>query len=105
MKRIIEDVLQAEQKVSAALNQTREKASEIIRSAEKEMTEKMAEAREKSREIMQATVEEAKREAERLREERIKQVEQEKDALLSSHTDATDALVDNICRIVLNTEN
>jgi len=105
MKRIIEEVLQAEQKVSAALKQTREKASEIIRSAEKEMSEKMADAREKAREIMQATVEEAKKEAECLREEKLKQVDHEKESLLNSNTDVTGTLIDDICRIVLDTDD
>ena len=105
MKRIIEEVLQAEQKVNTALNQAREKASEIIRSAEKEMSEKMMQAREQSRDIVQTTVDEAKKEAERLREERLKQVDQDKEALLQDNPHITDALIDDICRIVLNTEN
>ena len=105
MKRIIEEILQAEEKVGAALRQAREKASEILRSAEKEISEKMGNAREKAHEIMQATVEDAKKEAERLREERLEQMNREKSALLSSKTDASDALVDDICKIILTTEH
>ena len=69
------------------------------------MSEKMAEAREQSRDIMQTTVEEARKEAERLREEKLQQVEQEKETLLRDNTHVTDALIDDICRIVLETEN
>jgi len=105
MKRIIEEVLQAEQKVNTALKQAREKASEILRTAEKETSEKITQAREQSLEIMQTMVEEAKKEGERYREEKLKKVDQEKEALIQNNADATNALIDDICRIVLNTEN
>ena len=101
MKQIIEEVLQAEERVSAALKQAREKAAEIVRATEKETSEKVAGAREKAREIMQTTIEEAKKEAEHIREEKLKQMNQKKEALLKSNPDVTDALVDNICRIVV----
>ncbi|OHB76592.1 MAG: hypothetical protein A2Z25_05975 [Planctomycetes bacterium RBG_16_55_9] len=105
MKRIIEEVIQAEAKVSSALRQAREKASEIIHSAEKEASQKLGQAREQAREIMQASIDQARKEAECLREERIEQVTRQKDTLLTSHADVIDALVDDICKIVLNTGN
>jgi vacuolar-type H+-ATPase subunit H len=104
MKKIIEEVLQTEEKVSVILGQARNKASEIKQSAEKEISEKMSDAKQKAREIIQTTVEEAKKEAEHIREEKLKQANQEKDTLLNNNTDTMDNLVDNICNIILTTE-
>ncbi len=104
MKRIIEEVLQAEERVGAILKQARNKASEIRRSAEKDISEKMSDAKQKAREIIQATVEDATKEAERIREEKLKQADQEKDTLLNNNTDTIGNLVDNICNIILTTE-
>jgi len=104
MKRIIEDVFQAEEKVSLVLGQARNKASEIRQSVEKEISDKMSDAKQKAREIIQANVEDAKKEAERIREEKLKQADQEKDTLLNNNTDTIDNLVGNICNIILTTE-
>jgi vacuolar-type H+-ATPase subunit H len=104
MKQIIEEVLQAEEKVDVILRQAREKASEIKRSAEKEISDKMSEAKQKAREIIQTTVEEAKKDAERIREEKLERAKQEKDTLLSENTGTINNLVDDICNIILATE-
>lgn len=108
MKRIIEDVLETEQKVNAILKQAREKAAEIRRSAENEMSEKTNEAKKEAREIVQGAVEEAKKEAERIRREKLELVDVEKDALLSGGTDdkkaVIDGLVNEICNVITSTE-
>ena len=104
VKRIIEDVLQAEEKVEAVLRQSRQEASEILHSSETEISEKMGDAREKARGIVQTAVEDAKKRAELTRAEKLKQANQEKEDLLKSNANAIDALVDDICKIILNTE-
>lgn len=104
MKRIIEDILKAEDQVSAILKQARERASEIKQSAEKEISEKMSEARRKALEIKQAAVEEAKNEAERIREEKLSSAEKQQDALLNDDAGRIEPLVDRICEIILKTE-
>jgi vacuolar-type H+-ATPase subunit H len=104
MKRIIEEVLEAEEKVSVILKRARDKASEIRRSAEKDISEKMSDAKQKAREIMQAAVEDAKKEAERIREEKLKQADREKETLFNNNADTIDNLVDDICKIMLATE-
>ena len=104
MKKIIEEVLQTEKKVSLVLGQARNKASEIRQSVEKEISDKMSDAKQKAREIIQAAVEDAKKEAERIRKEKLKQADREKDTLLNNNTDTMDNLVDNICNIILTTE-
>jgi len=102
MKRIIEDVLLAEEKVGVILRQARERASEIKRSAENEISERMNEAKQKAREIVQTTVEEAKKEAERTAAEKLEQANREKDALLNNRTDAIDGLVNDICNLIMS---
>jgi len=104
MKKIIEEVLQTEEKVNMVLGQAQNKASEIKRSAEKEISDKMSDAKQKAREIIQTTVEEAKKEAERIREEKLRRANQEKETLLNENTDTIDNLVDDICNIILTTE-
>ena len=104
MKKIIEEVLQAEEKVSIVLKQARHKASEIRQSAEKEISEKMSDAKQKARKIIQTTVENAKKEAEHIGEEKLKQADQEKDTLLDNNTDTIKNLVDSTCNIILTTD-
>ena len=104
MKKIIEEVLQAEKKVNVILEQARNKASEIRQSVEKEISEKMSDAKQQAREIIQTTVENAKKEAEHISEEKLKQADQEKNTLLNNNSDTMDNLVDNICNIILSTE-
>lgn len=105
MKRIIEEVLQAEKKVSTDLEQARQKASEILQSAEKEISVKMGDAREKARGIIQTAVEDAKKEAEFIRTESLKEADRQKESLLKNNESSIDALVDDICRIILTTES
>ncbi|MGD2095215.1 MAG: hypothetical protein PVH77_09445, partial [Phycisphaerales bacterium] len=75
MKHIIEEVFEAEKKVSAILKQARNKASEIRQSVEKENSEKITDAQQKAREIIQTTIENAKKEAESIKEEELKQAD------------------------------
>ena len=72
MKRIIEEVLQAEERVGGIIKQAREKAAEIKRSAEKESTEKLNDAKQQALAIVQTTVENAKKEAEHISEDKLK---------------------------------
>ena len=103
MKKIIEEVFKAEEKVGVILKQAREKASEIRQSAEQENIEKINQAKQKAKQIIQAAVEQAKKEAELIREEKLKQADSEKEVILNK-TDIIDGLIDNICNIILATE-
>lgn len=104
MKQIIEEVLQAEAKVSTSLQDARTQASQIRLAAEKEAAAKLSEAREQSREFVQTEVERAKQEAERLRSEKLAQADAACDTLLNSHAQIMDKLVDDICQVILSTE-
>lgn len=103
MKKIIAEVLRAEEKVGRVLKQARQEASEIARSAEQEISEKMTVARQQALDIVKNAVEDAKKEGERIRDETLERADREKDTLLTSNEDAIEGLVDNICGIVLTT--
>jgi vacuolar-type H+-ATPase subunit H len=104
MKRIIEAVLQAEEKANTTLRQAQTEASEMKRAAEKEISDKTHAAQEKAQEIIQATVAEARAEAQRIRAEKLEQADQEKDALRLANAEMTGDLVDRICQTILSTE-
>ncbi len=103
MKEIIAEVFQAEEKVNLILQQARTRASEIKGTAEKEVSLKITEAQERAREIIQTTVEEAKKEAERIREEKLKQADQTREILHNQHTDTINKLVEYICKMIVTT--
>ena len=102
MKKIIEEVLQVEEKVGLELKQARNEASEMRLVAEKEVAERISAANKQARELVQSAVENAKIEAERSREEKLKAAEQGKEAFLSENADKIDGLIDNITNIVLS---
>lgn len=105
MKEIIAEVFQAEDKVNVVLKQARERAAEVKRIAESEASETVAQAKQEAREILQAAVERAKEQAERIRKERLEQVDCDEDALLHGNEETTDRLIEKICRIVLEAEH
>ena len=101
MKQIIKEVLKAEERVDTALREARESAAETVRVAEGEVADMLSENREKAREIVRTAVVEAEKEAERIREERLRQADEQRDALLHDDTDAMGDLVSRICRIIV----
>ena len=104
MKKVIEEVLQVEEKVNTDIKQVQAKANEIRMAADRDISEKTAKAKEKGREILQTAIEDAKKEAERMAEEKIKAANAEKDALLSSNSEKINTIVEDICKIILTTE-
>lgn len=104
MKRIMEDILKAEDRVSAILAQARERASQIGQSAEKEISEKMNEVRREALEIKQAAVDGARKEAERIRQEKLSKAQRQERALLNDDAGRIDPLVDRICEVILKTD-
>jgi len=103
MKRIIEEVLQAEERLNDIIKQAREKAAEIKRSVEKENTDKLNDAKQQALIIVQTAVENAKKEAEHISEDKLKKAKEEKNILLNKKSTEIDTLVDNICEIILAT--
>lgn len=104
MKRIIEDVLQTEEKVNEILKQARERAAEIRRSAENDISENMNVAKQRAREIVQTAVEDAKKDAERIRAEKLEQADRQKDVLFNESADVVGGLVDDICKVIMTAE-
>jgi len=102
MKKIIKEVLKVEEKVGLELKQARNEASEMRLAAEKEVAERVNSANIQARELIQSTVEDAKTEAERYREEKLRDAEQGKGAFLSDNAGKIDGLIDDIAGIVLS---
>ena len=103
MKKIIEEVLQAEEKVGTTLKEARTEAMRLKSEAEKEVAEKLNAAKDQSREIVQTAIEQAKRDAEGLRQKRLNEVDAAHSSLLHTQTESMDQLVDSICQVVLTT--
>ncbi len=104
MRRIVQDILEAEARVSAVLEQARQNALEKRRAAEQEISEQMSAARREGREIVRQAVEEARREAERMRVETLERADRQGSALFGGRTEAIEDVVSRICTIVLSTE-
>ena len=103
MKRIIEEVFQAEDEVSAVLGQARQRASEIKRAAEKEASETVSEAKRQAQEVAQAILDEARQQATRIRQDKLREAERAAEALRRRHAGGTDGLVEKVCQVILAT--
>jgi len=104
MKHVIEEVLQAEERVGALLKEAREKADQIRRSAEQEISTQLNEARTEAQALTQASLEDAKKEAEQIKADRLKQADQIKDTLLNDNADKVDGLVKKVCDLIMTVE-
>jgi V/A-type H+-transporting ATPase subunit G/H len=104
MRKIVKEILEAESRVNATLQEARQKASERRQLAEREMSEEVSDARRQGQGIVQAAVEQAREEAEQIREETIRRADQEESTLLDGKADAIDGLVARVCAVVLSTE-
>lgn len=104
MRKIVKEILEAESRVGAILQQARERASEMRRSAESEISEETGAARQQARGIVQAAVAEAGRESEQIREEALRRADRQAEALRNGRTDVIEDLVTRICKVILSTE-
>jgi len=105
MRKIVKEILEAESRVSATLQEAREQASEMRRSVEREMSEKVSDARRQAQGVVQAAVERARKEAEQIREETLRRADQEENVLLDGKAEAIEDLVSRICTVILSTED
>ena len=101
MKQVIEEVLQAENRVGALLKEAREQAEQIRRSSEQEVSTLLSEARAQAQTISRTTLEEAKKDAEKIKEARLKEADRAKEALLRENAGQVDTLVKVICDLVM----
>ena len=103
MKQVIEEVLQAEERVGGLLKGAREKADQIRRKTEEEISTCLNDARAKAQTLTQTTLDDAKKEAEQIKEDRLQQAGQAKDTLLNDNADKVTGLVKDICDLVMTT--
>ena len=104
MRKIVQEVIEAEGRAGAVLEEARARASERKRSADAEISEKIAEARRQAQEVLHTTVEEAEKEAQRLRAQAIERADRQAEELRDGRTDVMEDLVNRICRVILSTE-
>ncbi len=104
MKKIIEDVLSAEEDVNSILKQAREKASQIRYKSEKEISARISQARIEARDIVQKIVEDANQEAQDYRESHLSQTDQSGEVLFKGKEDIIDRLVDGISELIMSSE-
>ena len=104
MKQIIEEVFEAEKKANEIILKAREQAAQIRQSVDKDNLEKIAAAKLKAKEIIRNSVENAQKEAELIRQEKLKQAENDKESILGNET-VLNNLVENICNIIINTDD
>jgi vacuolar-type H+-ATPase subunit H len=103
MKQVIEEVLQAEERVGGLLKAAREQADQIRRSAEQENSALLNEARAEAQASTQSFLEDAKKEAEQIKADRLTQADQAKDTLLNDNADKVSGLVKDVCGLVMTT--
>jgi len=104
MKQVIEEVLQAEERVGVLLKGAREQADQIRRSTEQEISTLLNDARAEAQASTQSFLEDAKKEAEQIKADRLKLADQAKDRLLNDNADKVGDLVKNVCDLVMTTE-
>lgn len=104
MKKVLEEVLEVEEKVNDEISQARAKAAEIRSVADKDYSEKVSSAKERGREIVQEEIENAKKEAQREGQERLVEAKASREVFLSSNTEKVVSVVEKICQVVLETE-
>jgi len=104
MRKIIKEILEAESRVSATLQEAHQRASEMRSVAEREMSEKVSEARRQAQGIVQAAVEQARKDAEQIRDETLRRADQQETVLRDGQAGAIEGLVAKICTVILSTE-
>ena len=105
MRQIVKDIIETESKIRETLDQARREAAEIRLAAEKDASEQVSGASGQAREIIQAAAQEAKKKSQQIREETLRQADQQADASADGKKGALEDLVTRICAVVLNTES
>lgn len=105
MKQVIEEVLQAEERVGALLKEARAEADQVRRAVEHDISRMLNESRSQAQILMQTSLEEAKMDAEQIKEDRLKQADQAKETLLNDNADKVSGLVKEICDLIMSTDS
>ena len=105
MKQIIQEVLQAEENVSATLKEARARAAKIRAHAENEVSEQISAAKTKAQEIVHSLVEQAKTEAQQIKEQRLKQFDENDEDAVNCDSKLYNGLIDDICQVIINVDS
>jgi len=101
MKDVVNEILQAEEKVEESLQKAREEAAGYKKDADREVNSIIGKAREKAQDSIREAVEEAKREAGIARNEAIKKAEEESRKLIDRNRAHIGELVEEIVTLVI----
>ena len=100
---IVNEILQVEKKVAQTIQEAREKAAALRQQSDREIAAMIAEVREKARERVQRAVDEALRGAERVRGDRLREAEEQSEALAQKNSVAIDELVREAVKLIVGT--
>ncbi len=104
MDDIVSEILQVEKKVADSIQKAREKAAGIRQQSDREHAQALADAREKARKIVRDAIDEATRNAERVREEKLREAEEKSGAIARENSGKIEDLVREIVRLVIRTD-
>ena len=103
MKDIVKEILSTEKRVEEILQKARADASDIKLRAEREVSEKVSGARRTSREIIQKAFTDAEREAQKYRDDKLKEAERESREIMNRNRKNIEKLIEEIVQLIVHT--
>ena len=103
MKDIVKEILSTEKRVEEILQKARADASDIKLRAEREVSEKVAGARRTSRELIQKAFTDAGREAQKYRDDKLKEAERESREIINRNRKNIEKLIEEIVQLIVHT--
>jgi len=100
MKDIVKEILSTEKRVEEILQKARADASDIKLRAEREVSEKVSGARRTSREIIQKAFMDAEREAQKYRDDKLKEAERESREIINRNRENIEKLIEEIVQLI-----
>jgi len=103
MKEVVNEILSAEKKVQASLDEARHRAAHMREECEREVASIIADAEAKALEITERTVAAARSDARLQREKTLEQAQEDNRLLSERCADAIESLSDELTRLVIST--
>jgi vacuolar-type H+-ATPase subunit H len=104
MNEIVGQILQTEKKVEEILQKARQEAQDIKQKAERDASLKVGKAHKQASLTLSSAIENARKESQRLKDEKLKKADEEGKAILEKNRKALDDLIQDIVRLVIQTE-
>jgi vacuolar-type H+-ATPase subunit H len=104
MKEVVDEILAAEKKVDALLDEARQEAARIRQESEKEATALVSAAQEQAQEHLRSAVTAAREEAQRSRDTAFAESRKQQQELRDRNHGALDTLVSEIVTLITSSE-